>query len=61
MARYAPRIGRHVTLVRIDGGLHDLVLSAEPARTQVFEELARWTNGYLPAEPGPAEPGAAGG
>ncbi|MFF4238899.1 alpha/beta hydrolase [Actinomadura geliboluensis] len=49
MARYAPRIGRHVTLVRIDGGLHDLVLSAEPARTRVFEELARWTNGYLPA------------
>jgi alpha-beta hydrolase superfamily lysophospholipase len=52
MARYAPRIGRHVTLVRIDGGLHDLVLSPEPVRTRVFEELARWTNGYLPAEPG---------
>lgn len=51
MARYAPRIGRHVTLVRIDGGLHDLVLSPEPVRTQVFEELARWTNAYLPAEP----------
>ncbi|SNT50763.1 Lysophospholipase, alpha-beta hydrolase superfamily [Actinomadura meyerae] len=49
MARYAPRIGRHVTLVRIEDGLHDLVLSAEPARTRVFEELARWTNGYLPA------------
>ena len=49
MARWAPRIGRHVTLVRIDGGLHDLVLSDEPARTQVFEELTRWTNGYLPA------------
>jgi alpha-beta hydrolase superfamily lysophospholipase len=54
MARYAPRIGRHVTLVRIDGGLHDLVLSPEPVRTQVFGELARWTNGYLPAGPGPA-------
>jgi alpha-beta hydrolase superfamily lysophospholipase len=48
MARYAPRIGRHVTLVRIEGGLHDLVLSAEPARTRVFEELARWTAAYLP-------------
>ncbi|GAA1808954.1 alpha/beta hydrolase [Actinomadura chokoriensis] len=54
MARYAPRIGRHVTLVRIDGGLHDLVLSPEPVRTRVFEELARWTNGYLPAESGRA-------
>lgn len=48
MARWAPRLGRHVTLVRIDGGLHDLVLSAEPARGQVFAELTRWTNGYLP-------------
>lgn len=49
MARWVPRIGRHVTFVRIDGGLHDLVLSAEPARTRVFAELTRWTNGYLPA------------
>ncbi|QXJ21076.1 alpha/beta hydrolase [Actinomadura graeca] len=48
MARWAPRLGRHVTLVRIDGGLHDLVLSAEPARSRVFGELARWTNAYLP-------------
>ncbi|WP_156217894.1 alpha/beta hydrolase [Actinomadura litoris] len=49
MARWAPRLGRTVTLVRIDGGLHDLVLSAEPVRGRVLEELARWTGGYLPA------------
>ncbi|MEU5881281.1 alpha/beta hydrolase [Spirillospora sp. NPDC047279] len=48
MARWAPRLGRHVTLVRIDGGLHDLVLSAKPARDQVFAELSRWMTGYLP-------------
>ncbi|WP_242614682.1 alpha/beta hydrolase [Actinomadura roseirufa] len=48
IARWAPRLGRHVTLVRIDGGLHDLVLSAEPARARVFAELARWTRGHLP-------------
>jgi alpha-beta hydrolase superfamily lysophospholipase len=48
MARWAPRLGRHVTLVRIDGGLHDLVLSAKPARDQVFTELARWMAGHLP-------------
>lgn len=47
MARWAPRLGRHVTLVRIEGGLHDLVLSAGAAREQVFTELARWTSGYL--------------
>lgn len=51
MARWAPRLGPHVTLVRIEGGLHDLVLSPEPVRGRVFEELARWTNGYLPPEP----------
>ncbi|MEW2358745.1 alpha/beta hydrolase [Spirillospora sp. NPDC029432] len=47
MARWAPRLGRHVTLVRIPGGLHDLVLSAKPAREQVFAELDRWMTGYL--------------
>ncbi|MFI6521327.1 alpha/beta hydrolase [Spirillospora sp. NPDC050679] len=49
MARWAPRLGRTVTLVRIEGGLHDLVLSAKPVRDQVFAELDRWTRGYLPA------------
>ncbi|MFB4304244.1 alpha/beta hydrolase [Actinomadura sp. NTSP31] len=48
MAKWASRLGRHVTLVRIDGGLHDLTLSAEPARREVFAELTRWTAGYLP-------------
>jgi len=48
MARWAPRLGRHVTLVRIEGGVHDLVLSAKPVRDQVFGELARWMDGYLP-------------
>ncbi|MBW8484252.1 alpha/beta hydrolase [Actinomadura parmotrematis] len=47
IARWTPRLGRHVTLVRIDGGLHDLVLSAEPVRAEVFGELARWIRGYL--------------
>ncbi|MBA8951000.1 alpha/beta hydrolase [Actinomadura namibiensis] len=49
MARWAPRLGRNVTLVRIENGLHDLVLSAKPARDEVFGELARWMRGYLPA------------
>jgi alpha-beta hydrolase superfamily lysophospholipase len=48
MAKWAPRLGPHVTLVRIGGGLHDLTLSAEPARGEVFAELARWIAGYLP-------------
>ena len=31
IARYAPRLGQHVTLVRFDGGMHDLTLSG-PSR-----------------------------
>jgi alpha-beta hydrolase superfamily lysophospholipase len=53
MARWAPRLGRHVTLVRVEGGVHDLVLSAKPVRDQVFGELGRWIDGYLPV-PGTA-------
>jgi alpha-beta hydrolase superfamily lysophospholipase len=48
IARYACRLGRHVTLVRIDGGMHDLVLSAPPVRERVFAELDRWLTAYLP-------------
>ena len=48
IAGYACRLGRHVTLVRIDGGMHDLVLSASPVRKQVFAELDRWLTAYLP-------------
>jgi len=48
IARGAPLLGRHVTLVRIDGGVHDLVLSGEKAREQVFAELDRWLTTYLP-------------
>jgi alpha-beta hydrolase superfamily lysophospholipase len=48
IAHYSSRLGRHVTIVRIDGGLHDLTLSAPPVRAQVFEELDRWIGAYLP-------------
>src|SRR5262249_32920973 len=48
IAAYACRLGRHVTLVRIDGGMHDLVLSAAPVRERVFAELDQWLTAYLP-------------
>ncbi|MEV4106039.1 alpha/beta hydrolase [Nonomuraea sp. NPDC049695] len=47
IARWATSVGPHVTCVRIPDGVHDLVLSAEPARKQVFAELDRWMNAYL--------------
>lgn len=49
IARRATRLGRHVTCVRIDDGMHDLVLSAAPVRAQVYAELERWLGAYLPA------------
>lgn len=47
IARWATSVGSHVTCVRIRDGVHDLVLSAEPVRKQVFAELDRWMNTYL--------------
>jgi alpha-beta hydrolase superfamily lysophospholipase len=48
MVRWAPRLGRHITLARFDGGMHDLVLSGEKVRTEVFNELGRWGDAFLP-------------
>jgi alpha-beta hydrolase superfamily lysophospholipase len=48
IAGYSSRLGRHVTIVRIDGGMHDLMLSAAPVREQVLDELDRWLRAYLP-------------
>jgi alpha-beta hydrolase superfamily lysophospholipase len=47
MAKWTPALGRRTTLVRIEGGLHDLVLSAEPARKQLFDELQTWMRAYF--------------
>lgn len=47
IARWSTRLGPHVTCVRIDGGLHDLVLSREPVRAKVFDELRRWLAAYV--------------
>jgi alpha-beta hydrolase superfamily lysophospholipase len=53
IVRWAPRLGRHITLVRFDGGMHDLMLSGHAVREQVFQELDRWLGAYLP--PGDAD------
>ncbi len=46
LASRAANLGRHVTLVRIEGGMHDLALSDEPARSRYFEEIRRWLAAY---------------
>jgi alpha-beta hydrolase superfamily lysophospholipase len=47
IASRAHRLGRQVTLVRIENGVHDLALSAEPVREQYLQELLRWVETYL--------------
>ncbi|WP_284985682.1 alpha/beta hydrolase [Arthrobacter sp. fls2-241-R2A-172] len=48
IADRSTRLGRLVTLARIDGGIHDLALSAEPARSRFFQEVFRWAGAYVP-------------
>ncbi|MGO4957433.1 alpha/beta hydrolase [Luteococcus sp. Sow4_B9] len=50
IAARAIRLGPHVTMVRIDGGLHDLALSAAEVRGVYFDEIRRWLGAYLPQE-----------
>jgi alpha-beta hydrolase superfamily lysophospholipase len=50
IARRVPDVGSLVTLARIDGGLHDVTLSAKPARDQVWRQTRRWFQGYVLAE-----------
>jgi alpha-beta hydrolase superfamily lysophospholipase len=47
IARRVPDVGSLVTLARIDGGLHDVTLSAHPAREQVWRQMRRWFQGYV--------------
>lgn len=51
IAKRAVQLGRVVTVARIEGGLHDLVLSAQPARSKFFNEITRWSFAYGWLEP----------
>jgi alpha-beta hydrolase superfamily lysophospholipase len=55
IVRWAPGLGPHVTIAQFDGGMHDLTLSGKEVRVEVFRELGRWVEGFLPA-PGTPEP-----
>jgi alpha-beta hydrolase superfamily lysophospholipase len=43
----ATRLGRHVTIVRIEHGMHDLMLSSAPVRETVLSEITRWERAYV--------------
>jgi alpha-beta hydrolase superfamily lysophospholipase len=42
IARLAARLGPDVSVVRVEGGLHDLVLSAAEVRQQVYAHTLAW-------------------
>lgn len=52
--RWAPQLGPRVTISQFDGGMHDLTLSGKDVRADVFRELGRWVDAFVPA-PGTPE------
>lgn len=45
--RWSPALGRHVSVVSIDGARHDVTLSREPVRKRVYDELDRFVRAYV--------------
>lgn len=45
--RWAPSLGRHVTLVSIDGARHDVLLSLPDVRATAYDEIDRWHAAYV--------------
>ena len=46
----AATLGTTVAIARIDGAVHDVVLSAPRIRARAYAEIERWARGYLPAD-----------
>ena len=42
IARYSMTLGKDITLKPVHGGMHDLVLSDEPVRSDVMKEMFSW-------------------
>jgi alpha-beta hydrolase superfamily lysophospholipase len=47
IANRAPRLGQHVTIIRVTEGVHDLLLSAPAVRELVLSEMTRWLRAYI--------------
>jgi alpha-beta hydrolase superfamily lysophospholipase len=46
VGRRALRLGEHVTVIRLAGAMHDVVLSNDLVRERAFAEIARWCRAY---------------
>lgn len=47
LARRSVRLGPHVTVVRVAGGLHDLFLSRAEVREGVYQTMRTWMSAWL--------------
>lgn len=47
VARRSLRLGPTVTVARLEGALHDIMLSEAPVRAEAFSQLTRWLRGYV--------------
>ena len=45
--RWAPALGRHVTVVAVEDARHDVVLSLPEVRARVYAEMHRWLSAYV--------------
>jgi len=48
IAERALKLGPEVTVARIDGALHDVFLSRQPARAASYAAITQWLRGYAP-------------
>ena len=48
IAQRSLKLGPQVSVAWIDGALHDVFLSRQPARAQAYASIYRWLRGYAP-------------
>jgi alpha-beta hydrolase superfamily lysophospholipase len=45
--KWAHKLARHVTLVSLEGALHDVSLSRKEVREEAFDQVTRWHDAYV--------------
>jgi len=45
--KWAHKLADHVTVVRVEGALHDVTMSRQEARERAFAEITRWLDAYV--------------
>jgi alpha-beta hydrolase superfamily lysophospholipase len=45
--KWSHKLADHVTMVRVEGAIHDVTMSRAPVRAKAFEEIERWHDAYV--------------